>query len=187
MTTVDLAAAAEQIRQHGAEQPFQELVEGAWFLAQPPTPLLSRTLTRFRDAVAAGAHAAGLQIAVSTHEPMLVGQRSMVVPDLLVRDGGGRIALVVELRSESTERYALGIKRLAYQSAGVPEYWFAEPRAGRVLTLLSPPGSFDYDWPPQVRGPGDMLSPRALPGIHVEVADVFEPLLAEAAAAPLEV
>lgn len=175
MTTVDLAAAAAQIREQGPQQAFRELVEGSWFLAFPPTPLLDRTLERIRDRLAEGARQAGAAVTLTPHDPLVVGRRSLVVPDLTVRDEGGQVVLVVELRSESTDRYALGIKRLVYQTARVPEYWFAEPRTGRVQVLHREPDSFDYAWPPRSHAGGDVLVPRALPGILVAVADLFEP------------
>lgn len=172
MRTTDLEHAAADIRDRGARTPFVERIEGETFVAHPPTPLLERTLDRVRAALDTAARAAGVAAATALHDPLVVAGRHLVVPDLVLRDAGGTVRLVVELRSESTERYALGVKRLVYQAAGIGEYWFLEPRARR-LQALWPEAGGDYGWPPAVYPDGATVRLRSLPKVTVAVADLL--------------
>lgn len=53
----------------------------------------------------------------------------------------GPADLVMEILSGSTARYDRHVKFLAYQDAGIPEYWLVDPRSGKqrieVFTLAS--------------------------------------------------
>lgn len=163
----DLSAAAEDIRRGGPGRSVWETVYGQSFLSLPLTPFLGYALRRVEEALAA----AGAQ--VETLAPMVIAERHLVVPDVVVRDPAGRIVLVVELRSDSTERYALGIKRLVYSMAEIPEYWFVEPRE-RNLHRLELIDRFEgYRWPPQLLRDGESVNLVGLPETRVAVTDAL--------------
>lgn len=174
MWTTDLEHTAAEIRERGARTPFVERIEGETFVAHPPTPLLERTLDRVRAALDAAARDGGVAATTALHDPLVVAGRHLVVPDLVLRDAGGTVRLVVELRSESTDRYALGVKRLVYQTAEIGEYWFLEPRARRLQALWPEEGG-DYAWPPAVYPDDATVRLRALPQLTVAVADLLPP------------
>jgi Uma2 family endonuclease len=142
---------------------------------EPPTPYLEDALERAERAVKTATPYAPR---TRTHEPLTVGDRYLVVPDLTVWRHGANDdatpALVVELRSDSTDRYALGIKRLAYQTARIPEYWFIDPRGGIVQVMrLQGSTAPEYGWPPDVLRAGDVIRTDALGGAAVAVVDLL--------------
>lgn len=73
----------------------------------------------------------------------IVGERSLFEPDVLVArrdridEDALRVApeLVVEVLSPSTRAFDLGVKRLAYEAAGVPAYWVVDPLVPSLLVL----------------------------------------------------
>lgn len=167
----DLEAAAEHIRRGGPDRSVWETVYGQSFLSVPLTPFLARALRRVEEALTVASRHAGAQVEIMS--PLVVAERNLVVPDVVVRDPAGSIALVVELRSESTERYALGMKRLVYSMAAIPEFWFVEPRE-RNLHRLELIDRFDgYGWPPQLLRDGDTVGVPGLPGASIAVSDAL--------------
>lgn len=167
----DLEAAAEHIRRGGPDRSVWETVYGQSFLSVPLTPFLARALRRVEEALTAAVGHAGAQVEIMS--PLVVAERHLVVPDVVLRDPAGSIALVVELRSESTERYALGMKRLVYAMAAIPEFWFVEPRE-RNLHRLELIDRFDgYGWPPQLLRDGDTVGVPGLAGASMAVSDAL--------------
>lgn len=163
----DLEAAAEDIRRGGPGRSVWETVYGQSFLSLPLTPFLAYALGRVEEALAT----AGAQ--VDTLAPLVIAERHLVVPDVVVRDHAGRVVLVVELRSDSTERYALGMKRLVYSMAEIPEYWFVEPRQRNLHRLELMDRFGGYRWPAQLLRDGDTVGVPGLPGARVAVTDAL--------------
>lgn len=167
----ELEAAAEDIRRGGPDRTVWETVYGQSFLSLPLTPFLSHALRRVAGALTkAVAHVGGQ---VETLSPLVIAERNLVVPDVIVRDRAATIVLVVELRSDSTERYALGMKRLIYSMAEIPEYWFVEPRERNLHSLELIDRFGGYRWPPQLLRDGDTLGVRGLPAASMAVSDAL--------------
>ncbi len=102
-------------------------------------------------------------------------EENVYAPDLLwYADGHGPAEdrprphpvpdLAVEVRSPSTWRYDIGVKKQVYETRGLAELWLADPAARTVLVYRrSAPaaGTFDVALEP---GPGESLSSPLLPG-----------------------
>ncbi len=159
------------MRARGPGMPVRETLEGQSFITDALTPFLLSAVRRSSEALSAAIDAGGAHAEVVALEPMVIGRRTLVVPDVVVRHRG--VVLVIELRSESTERYALGMKRLAYQEADVPEYWFLEPRERRLKRLCLIDRYEGYRWPPETVGDGAHVDLLALPGVRVAVRDLL--------------
>ncbi len=81
--------------------------------------------------------------------------------------------LAVEVRSPSTWRYDVGVKKQVYETRGLAELWLADPAAGTVLVYRrSNPaaGTFDIALEP---GPGELLSSPLLPGFELALDELF--------------
>lgn len=87
------------------------------------------------------------------HQPMLCWLDIVVQPDLLVVLNAnlerisdqcivGAPDLVVEIASPSTSTHDRHKKYIAYASAGVPEYWIADPLAHTVEVLVLEGGAY---------------------------------------------
>jgi Uma2 family endonuclease len=80
--------------------------------------------------------------------------------------------LVVEVLSPGTRHLDIRIKLPAYRDAGVPEVWFADPQA-RTLTVYG----LGQDGKSYVElsrgGPGDAVTSRVLPGLRIEISEIF--------------
>ena len=112
--------------------------------------------------------------------------QSVVEPDLLFVSAARRHIitarccegvpdLVVEVLSPSNPRHDLVRKRELYARHGVPEYWVLEPHAAILRTLTDPvagDGVGEYAAETIYR-PGDTLTIAAIPGLVINVADVF--------------
>jgi Uma2 family endonuclease len=79
--------------------------------------------------------------------------------------------LIAEVASPSTRQLDQGKKRASYETAGVREYWLADPerREFRVLTLT------DGRYQPIPQG-GSKVSSLVLPGLEVDVDALFADL-----------
>lgn len=154
---------------------IRELIEGDLFVSPPVTPYLENRISAVAQVLKEALRAK--RAVVATDAPVLVTERTALVPDVAVwREGRGPAELpelVVELRTESTDRYALGPKRLVYSRARVPEYWFADPVPRRVYVMRDDPELPDYPWPPEVFGPGDLIDLSSFPEVKVAVDELF--------------
>ncbi|HEX9945528.1 MAG TPA: Uma2 family endonuclease [Thermoanaerobaculia bacterium] len=80
--------------------------------------------------------------------------------------------LIVEVLSPRTRRRDRTIKPQAYQDAGVPEYWLADPDARTIVVYVLENGRYIE----RVRGGvGDAVWSSVLPGFRVKVGDLFLP------------
>lgn len=146
---------------------MQERINGERFTVVEPTPLLGRCIEGARRALeAAGVH-------VDVGEPLDFGAATELTPTLAVwaaTDGPAVRPpdLVVELRTESTSRYVLGPKRMAYARNAVPELWFVDPWHGRVAVLVAGPDG-DFPWPPGLYDKDAVLTPTRLPGARISM------------------
>ena len=87
---------------------------------------------------------------------------------------GGLPDLVVEVRSPSTWRYDVGIKRFRYEEGGVAELWLLDTESRSVLVYRrSSPQSPTFDEAVEL-AEGEPLASPLLPGFSLPVASVFE-------------
>ncbi|WP_007513323.1 Uma2 family endonuclease [Pseudofrankia saprophytica] len=151
-----------------------ELIDGAPFVRAEPTPLLMRAINQIADALTDALRTTS-SLVVAVFRPFDLDARNHVVPAIsLVRDGAPVPETVIELRVESTARFALGPKRLLYGRAGIAEYCFADPQAGRMRVMRPAPARHDYAWPARDLLPGESYEPLCCPGVAVPV-DVLLP------------
>lgn len=145
----------------------RERIGGDGFAVEPATPWLAAGAERVYAAIARAC--GGLRV-VRDHPIVLAAQGFELWPDVTVLGADDRPRLVVELRRESTDRYALGIKRLAYAAAGVPRFWFVDRTARTLRTLALEPGGNRYEWPGRVYGETERVE---LDGVTLPVADLL--------------
>ncbi|HEV2854752.1 MAG TPA: Uma2 family endonuclease [Thermoanaerobaculia bacterium] len=109
------------------------------------------------------------------------GIASPIQPDLAVFRKGNEPApdqafegvpdLVVEVLSPRTRRRDKKLKFIAYEEAGVPEYWLVDPDARTVEVYMWEKGKGYIEF---IRGGlGDEVWSSALPGLRVKVTDLF--------------
>lgn len=83
--------------------------------------------------------------------------------------------LVVEVSDDSLS-YDLGLKRLQYARAGVPEYWVADLRRRRILIFRRPDVAAteaEHAWAEELVAAADAeATPLAIPSLRLRVADV---------------
>ena len=108
-------------------------------------------------------------------------QRQVVQPDILfvstARQGiiteanvQGAPDLVVEILSPSTESRDRGYKRELYARHGVSEYWLVDPDAQSVEVLSLGDSGYELGG---TYGPGGTLTSSALPGLNLDLREVF--------------
>jgi len=160
-----------------------ELIDGELFVSAAPfephqkvLKRLFRSLDRFAEEQGLGVvYFAPLDVYLSL--PGATGQ-TRVEPDLLfvakasmdiVREAVfGPPDLVVEVLSESTARADLFEKRDAYRSAGVAEYWVANPYDRTIIVHRFAGGGA-----PLVLSNVDRLTTPLLPGFELPVSSIF--------------
>jgi Uma2 family endonuclease len=149
-----------------------ERVIGERFTAVEPTPLLAALIEGARLELAAAVAAVAPQAEVTSGRRWRFDTGTELTPSIVVsRPGGGEAPvpdLVVEFRTESTGRYVLGPKRMAYSRFRVPEFWYVDPLRRRVAVLRSLDGD-EYGWPPEEHDADGVLESRHLPGLRVPV------------------
>lgn len=146
-----------------------ETIDGARFDREPATHLL-------QDGIMAVAvvlrEALQDQAIVDVSRPLVVNERTQLVPDLSIRRDATQDLpdVVIEMRTESTDRFALGPKRLVYARAGVSEFYFLDPQAGVLRKMMTGPEELDYGWPAQSLHRGDSVELTAYPGVRLPVS-----------------
>jgi Uma2 family endonuclease len=84
--------------------------------------------------------------------------------------------LAVEVRSESTWRYDIGVKKARYESAGVAELWLVDTRAPSVLVFRrSAPQAPAFDL---ARARRASLASPLLPGLALDLTRLFRDVAA---------
>lgn len=155
---------------------YVELIFGEQFVAVVPTPFLAEVIENAARIIRGALEGAAVEV---DHE-VVFGPNTVLRPDVSVWSSGepeGRPDLVVEVRTESTDRYALGPKRLVYSRAGVLEYWFLDPLAHTVRRMQYDERLPDYAWPPEELRAGAVVAPASFPAAAVAVSDLLAPAL----------
>lgn len=92
--------------------------------------------------------------------------------DVAYVDGAPDVA--VEVRSPSTWRFDIGVKKATYERAGLPELWLVDTHADTVLVFRrSSPSSPTFDIALELVA-GDQLSSPLLPGFSLDIAELFD-------------
>lgn len=176
-TRTDLEAIAEDVRRLAPAAPYAEVVQGVRFVVQPPTPLLERTIDRLIDTLTHAIAEAPRAGSVERTMPLIVGRDSVVVPDVIVRDEGSEhrdVKMVAVVRGESTDRYVLGPKRLAFQTAGIAEFWFFDPANQSLAAMALDRRTGTYSWPPTMYGPTATVPLDAFAPGEIRVHDLLD-------------
>ena len=117
--------------------------------------------------------------------PLVLGQSTDPEPDVAVVAGSPRgvsshptsASLVIEI-SDTSLRYDRTVKLGAYAAGGIGDYWVVDVN-GRQLHVHRDPipdssAPFGYTYVNQTSfGPNDSVSPLAMPGASVKVADLL--------------
>ncbi len=160
---------------------FYEIIDGELFVTPAPSiehQRLSRDL-QFR-LLEHLRHAGAGEI---LNAPVGVKLRDDVVlePDLLIikRDSAARISeqlidgapdVVIEILSPGSARRDLGIKRSAYEAAGVTEYWIVDPESESIEVLVLDRGSYARHG---LFRRGDALTSPGLPSFSLALSELF--------------
>jgi Uma2 family endonuclease len=131
----------DELRSFPSDGRRYELVEGVLLVTPAPTfghQICVKNLVVVLDAAAGDEH-----VVVPAPFDFYVSQVTYFEPDVLVAldadVGDARLErtplLLVEVASPSTRLIDLGTKRLAYEAAGVPEYWLVDPDEPSLTVL----------------------------------------------------
>jgi Uma2 family endonuclease len=80
--------------------------------------------------------------------------------------------LVLEVLSPSTCHLDTRVKLAAYRDAGVPEVWLADPQA-RTITVHGRGQNAKSYVELSRGGPGDSVTSHLLPGLRIEISEIF--------------
>lgn len=150
-----------------------ERIDGECFTTVPPTPLLATCIGAAERLLREALTAAVPDAVVESFRTWSFTNATQLTPAVTARrgkpgeDGSHIPELIVEFRTESTARYILGPKRMAYARHGVPEFWFADLTRQRIA-VLTPGDGGEYGWPPVITGPAARLVPAGFPGAEVQ-------------------
>ena len=160
-----------------------ELIDGELYMAPTPIPehqifvyylakVIEEFVTRYR-----------LGRMIISPQDVVLSDDIVVQPDIMfvsneslhiIKWGHyvqGAPDLVVEVLSPSTERFDRTIKRERYANFGVREYWIADIVGRTVEVNASSGDKFEVVG---VYGEGDTFESPLLPGLTVDISDVFE-------------
>jgi Uma2 family endonuclease len=152
--------------------PCVEFIDGQRFAWVERTPRLRSMIGHAAGALDSALISHGLNYRIDRSEAFTVNPRTALIPDLLVVVDN-RPQIVVEYRSESTDRYVLGPKRLVYGRAPVPEFWFVDPHLGIVLQMVHKSPNVDYEWPSRSYALRDSISAATISNLEIPVRDLL--------------
>lgn len=175
---------------------FVELIRGKIFKMTPsplpPHQIVSRKLLRFflnffpEDAkcqvfeapsdvflVKEGQHYKDTQNVVQP-DIFVICDPSKITPEAIV----GSPDLVVEILSPSNSAIDPTYKLELYEEYEVPEYWIVDSKNKSVVLYLLVDGSYQAQKP---KVPGDLVASGHLPGLKIDVAEIFMNLPGEKA------
>lgn len=82
--------------------------------------------------------------------------------------------IAVEVRSPSTWRFDIGVKKATYERAGLPELWLVDTQADTVLVFRrSSPSSPTFDIALEL-AVGQQLTSPLLPGFALDIVELFD-------------
>ncbi|PZS09335.1 MAG: Uma2 family endonuclease [Solirubrobacterales bacterium] len=164
---------------------YTQLIDGEIVLNAPKRPhqlLVLRIVDALHDWTKAGAGRGMAWLSLEVE----IDQHNLYEPDVLwasharmaeLRDDQDLVPdLCVEVRSPSTWRYDVGIKKAKYEQRGLPELWVVDTKAESVLVYRrSNPHSREFDVTLQLAR-AETLTSALLPGFAYELEELFTPL-----------
>lgn len=157
----------------------RELVDGEVHVIASPNLRHQRIVLRLARTIADHLDRyGGGEVVVSPFDVVLT-EHDVVQPDvvfvaepdagvLTAANARGTPTWVIEVLSDPS--YDRRLKRQLYARTGVGEYWIVDPNDDRVEVYLLEEGTYRE---PEVLGPGESASPRALPDLRIDVSDVL--------------
>lgn len=164
---------------------FTQLIDGEIVLNAPKPPhqlvvgRIFRALSDWADGAAGrGAAWIPLDVQIDLHnlyEPDVLWTSEERLPD--PEHGLQSVPdLCVEVRSPSTWRYDIGIKKANYERHALPELWLVDTDAASVLVYRrSAPGAPEFDVAVELTRPETLTSPL-LAGFELALRRIFAPL-----------
>lgn len=161
-----------------------QLIDGTLVMDSPNTRhqrladwILHKLMSFAEEHPEAGEAGSGLQARIDDD--------NVFVPDVWWRDDANRLArdsrghenppdLIVEVRSPTTWRYDVHVKKSRYEAAGLPELWLVDTVADSVLVFRrSTPAAPRFDLALEVTAPGHLTTP-VIPGFALDLGVLFD-------------
>lgn len=162
---------------------FLQLIEGEVVVNEPGPPhqhLVGEIFSELRAWIRAGDGRGRVSLSLD----IKVDERNVYAPDVLwfapaeLAPLRGRPpfplpSLAVEVRSPSTWRYDVGVKKARYEAEGLRELWLVDGEAQSVLVFRrSRAGAPGFDVAAELAAPEALTSPL-LPGFALVLAELF--------------
>jgi Uma2 family endonuclease len=158
-----------------------EVIDGELYVAPPPVREHQHASSELQGTIWSYLRTNPIGVIYAAPFGVILTGLSGVQPDLvyvsnerrgILTDQGvsGAPDLVIEILSPSTRSRDRGIKLRAYEAAGVPYYWIADPRARTLEERVL--GEDGYGTPTVYRV-GDTFQPALFPGLAIEVARLW--------------
>lgn len=163
---------------------YTQLIDGAVVVDSPNTRhqrvadwILHKLMSFAEERPDLGEAGSGLQARLD--------HRNVFVPDVwwrsderrLPREGPGHVGppdLVVEVRSPTTWRYDVHVKKSRYEAAGTPELWLVDSVADSVLVFRRSSSAEPlFDLALEVSAP-DQLTTPVVPGFALDLGVLFD-------------
>jgi Uma2 family endonuclease len=168
-------AAVEAMARAGVFHPDArlELIDGELLDMQPEGPKHGDAKVEATNRIV---RAAESDVRVAVETPLRLSETDQPVPDIWLYRAplkasavrGPDVLLVIEL-AQSSLAYDVGPKAALYARHGVAEYWVIDVDRARVHVHRTPEGEAWLEVP--VIGADEPLSPAALPGLSIRLAD----------------
>lgn len=164
MATIGQRMTADEFLQITDEWPPMELIDGE-IVVNEPSPRHQRICLHLAHRLYSWVEAAPGRGEVSLPTDRRLDDRTVLSPDVWWSPDGWSEpspAIVIEVRSDSTWRYDVGVKRDRYLAAGAVEVWLVDTKddvvriGDRVLTV------------------DDALTSPLLPGFTLSVRELFD-------------
>lgn len=171
LTYADLLAYDDDVR--------REIIDGELFVTPSPRLDHQEVVGRLHLLIGPTVRDRGLGRVYLGPSDVVFEDRTVCVPDLLFvatdrleqlteMHVQGSPSLVIEVVSDP--RHDRVRKRAIYERFGVPEYWIVDPDADRVEVYRLEDDRYGK---PEILEPGDTLSTHQLPGLEIDLTELF--------------
>ena len=188
MTAMTVAASmsADEYLALGEGYPRTQLIAGEVVLYEP-LPKHQYVCTHLLVALVGWSRAGNRRGRATLPLDVKLDDRNVYAPDILWYAAGrapGRDAdrpspmpdIAIEVRSPSTWRYDVGVKRSVYEQHGLLELWLVDTRADTVLVFRrSSPNAEGFDVALELELDEQLTSPQ-LPGFSLALSELFADL-----------
>ncbi|MDQ3693878.1 MAG: Uma2 family endonuclease [Chloroflexota bacterium] len=163
-----------------------EVIGGELIVAPAPTTNHQLVVTALTSLLWHHAVGQGLGQVFTAPTDVVLSPYNVVEPDIVFVSAArarmvsaaaitGPPDLVIEVLSPRTRGYDLVRKKAMYATAGVPEYWIADPDRRTLLVYTLVDGEYD-----EVETTGGIIRSLVVPGFELTIADGFAGLKPEA-------